>query len=135
MKTVAILTGGTSSERDVALQSAKTVADALAKFYNVKVFDFPNEIDGFLKGREKIDVAVPVFHGKGGEDGMIQGFLKILGVPFIFSDVEAHAIGLDKAVTKALVARTNVQTSFAIVLRRDEPYKFIPPFFLKTILL
>ena len=73
---VAILTGGTSSEREIALLSAQSVASAIEAFFDVDVFDIPNELDRFLSTRQTFTAAVPVFHGKGGEDGTIQGFFE-----------------------------------------------------------
>lgn len=108
---VAILTGGESSEREIALLSAQSVASALASFFDVQTFDFPAELDRFIAERQTFAAAVPVFHGKGGEDGTVQGFLKTVGVPFIFSDVAAHAIGMNKWVTKQVVRAAGVQVA------------------------
>ncbi len=105
---IAVLTGGDSSERSVALQSAKNILISLRKRYNVKVFDFPKGIDTFSKEYKNFDIAIPIFHGPGGEDGAVQGYLKMLGVPFIFSDIEAHAIGMNKINTKLLVAQAGL---------------------------
>lgn len=111
MKNVAILTGGQSSEREIALLSAASVSEALKGRAKTTTFDLPSELDTFLKDRANFDVAVPVFHGKGGEDGAIQGFLKTLGVPFLFSDVTAHAIGLNKKFTKRIAESVGLQTA------------------------
>ncbi len=118
MKTVAILTGGTSAEREIALLSAKTVAEALAPHFDVRVFDFPKQIDDFLRERNGMVAAVPVFHGRGGEDGTVQGFLKTLNIPFIFSNVEAHAIGMNKLATKTLASRAGVGIPGTVIARR-----------------
>lgn len=111
MTNVAILTGGISSERDIALTSAGNVAKFLAGTHDVTIFDFPTEIDAFLSRRAEFDVAIPVFHGKGGEDGTVQGFLETLGVPYLFSGVAAHAVGMDKDLAKRVVASTGVRTA------------------------
>jgi D-alanine-D-alanine ligase len=86
----------------------------------VRRFDFPSEIDRFLSEREEFDVAVPVFHGKGGEDGTVQGFLEILEIPYVFSSVEAHAIAMDKAKTKILVDSAGVQAPRGRIVRRGD---------------
>ncbi|HYH27943.1 MAG TPA: D-alanine--D-alanine ligase family protein [Actinomycetota bacterium] len=52
--------------------------------------------------REQIDVVFPVLHGPGGEDGTIQGMLELAGVPYVGAGVLASAIGIDKAIQKAL---------------------------------
>lgn len=110
MMNVAILTGGESSEREVALESAASVQEVLQTHISVTVFDIPRELPRFLESRDSFDACVPVFHGKGGEDGSVQGFLSLLNIPFIFSDVTAHAVGLHKALTKDLARRYGIKT-------------------------
>jgi len=105
IKKIAILTGGDSSERSIALASAKNVAMILRKKYQVQVFDFYRDLPQWLRTYKNFQVAIPVFHGPGGEDGVIQGFLKTLRMPFIFSDVEAHAVGMDKFLSKHLAEK------------------------------
>ncbi|MEK7620405.1 MAG: D-alanine--D-alanine ligase [Patescibacteria group bacterium] len=111
MTNVALLTGGTTSEREVALKSARNVRAALEENFHVEVFDLPTDLDRFLASRAEFMVAVPVFHGRGGEDGVIQGLLETLGTPYIFSRVEAHAIGLDKAMCKVLAKHNGIKTA------------------------
>ncbi|MFZ2803808.1 MAG: D-alanine--D-alanine ligase [Patescibacteria group bacterium] len=132
MKRVALLTGGTSSEREVALKSAAAVRGWLAAQHDVAVYDLPRDLDRFIAERASFDVAVPVFHGKGGEDGIIQGFLKTLGVPFVFSDVEAHAIGMDKVVAKTIVASAGVPTTTSRIIQRGESGVFERPSVVKV---
>jgi D-alanine-D-alanine ligase len=121
---VALLTGGDSSERKVAFASAKTVIQALEKNHKVTVFDFPKDLGNFLNNYKEYKVAVPVFHGPGGEDGVIQGFLKTLGIPFIFSDVEAHAVGMDKYLSKYLAEKTGLLIANDKILNKDSKLKF-----------
>lgn len=130
---IAILTGGTSSEREIALQSAKTIQAALADRFDVTVFDFPSQIDDFVARRIGFAAAIPVFHGRGGEDGTVQGFLTTLGIPFIFSDVQAHAVAIDKALTKKLVALEGVRTSPGELIRRGETVVWDGPAVVKPV--
>ena len=109
MQRVAILTGGESAEREVALRSAESVRSWLEPFFDLAVFDFPKDRIRFIAEYHTFVAAVPVFHGPGGEDGVVQGFLQTLGIPFIFSGVEAHAIGMNKVVTKQLVEREGLR--------------------------
>ncbi len=111
MNKVAILTGGTSAEREIALTSAKTVAKALEGRVEISTFDFPTEIDLFLSKRGEFNVAIPVFHGKGGEDGTVQGFLETLGIPYLFSGVAAHAVAMDKDLAKRIVSSVGIKTA------------------------
>lgn len=108
---IAVLTGGNSSEREVALASSKNVVNSLITRHQVTVFDFPNDLDKFLSSYKDYQAAIPVFHGPGGEDGVVQGFLKTLGIPFIFSDVEAHAVGMDKYLSKYLAEKIGLLTA------------------------
>lgn len=118
---IAILTGGESSEREVALLSAESIRAVLKERYEVQCFDLPRELNLFLEKRGQFQVAVPIFHGKGGEDGMIQGFLKTLQMPFLFSDVTAQAVALNKGFTKDIVRSAGVLTpEYQVVCRADE---------------
>jgi D-alanine-D-alanine ligase len=100
---IAVLTGGSSSEREVALRSAEYVVDSLGQRSEVRVFDFPSQKNLFLETFSDFDCVVPVFHGKGGEDGEIQLWLEELGVPFVFSLPDSHALGMDKVAVKKLI--------------------------------
>lgn len=110
MKHIAIITGGVSSEREIALRSSANVADQLRDSFEVSIFDFPKDRDLFLGQYKSIDVVIPVLHGKGGEDGTIQGFSETLGLPYLFSGVQAHAIALDKEKTKLVVSAQGIKT-------------------------
>lgn len=110
LKNIAILTGGTSSERDIALTSSKTISRLLNDHYSVTSFVFPDDIEAFISQRQKFDCVAPVFHGRGGEDGTIQGFLETLGLPYLFSGVAAQAIGIDKDLAKRIASSVGIQT-------------------------
>ena len=111
MTRVALLTGGETAEREVALRSAQNVRTALERRFTIQTFVLPKQIDLFLAARDEFDVVVPVFHGRGGEDGTIQGFLETLGIPYVFSGVEAHAVGMDKVVCKELARSYGLMTA------------------------
>ncbi len=121
---IAILTGGTNAEREVALKSAENVRGALDGRVELSLFDFPSQINDFLLVRDQIDCCVPVFHGKGGEDGVVQGFLETLGMPYIFSDVRAHAVGMDKVLTKMKVEKAGFLTPGWKVVQPGEGLTF-----------
>lgn len=122
---IAILTGGTGSEREIALASAAHVQELLRETYDLQAFDFPPDIELFFKQRRAIDLVIPLFHGVGGEDGSIQGFLQTLGIPFLFSDVAAQAIAMNKATTKDLLLQHGIKTASYFTLRETDP---IPDF-------
>jgi len=108
---IAILTGGESSERQVALWSADYVEESLRDRVQTTRFVLPEQMKDFIAQRENFDAIIPVLHGRGGEDGVLQGFLKTLGIPFVFSGVEAHAVGMNKALAKQMAGAAGVQTA------------------------
>ncbi len=63
------------------------------------------------------DVVFPIIHGTTGEDGVLQGFLETVGIPYVGAGVTASAIGMDKAVFKALLRDAGIPTPRAAVLR------------------
>lgn len=97
---VAVLLGGTAAEREVSLNSGSAVLRALQTAgVDAHRFD-PAERD--IVEVQSFDRAFIVLHGRGGEDGVIQGVLEQFGVPYTGSGVMASAIGMDKARTKQL---------------------------------
>lgn len=127
MDKIAIVTGGESTEREISLKSAKNVQNVLTGRYEVTVFDFPDDCEAFFAARHDFAVVIPVMHGKGGEDGALQGFLETLRIPYIFSRILAHAVALDKDKTKALVAASGIATPASIVLHRGERCRYVHP--------
>jgi len=66
-----------------------------------------------------IDVVFPVVHGTGGEDGALQGLLTLMDIPFVGAGVLGSAVGMDKAVMKALLREAGIPTAKAAVLREE----------------
>ncbi|WP_374513721.1 D-alanine--D-alanine ligase [Niveibacterium sp.] len=97
---VAVLMGGSSAERDVSLMSGGAVLDALrARGVDAHRFD-PSERDVMALRDEGFDRAFVTLHGRGGEDGTLQGVLETLRIPYTGSGVMASAISMDKWRTK-----------------------------------
>lgn len=97
---VAVLFGGTAAERPISLISGAAVLKALQLAgVDAHAFD-PAERD--IVEVQGYDRAFIVLHGRGGEDGVMQGVLEQFGVPYTGSGVMASAIGMDKARTKQL---------------------------------
>ena len=116
---VAVIGGGISSEHEVSLRSAASVAGGLreAGHETVEVTIAPDgtwTAEGgpvsFQPGGGLLDAdaAFPVLHGPGGEDGSVQGLLEVLGLPYAGSDVEASAICMDKLVFKDVLAQHGI---------------------------
>lgn len=99
-KHVAVLMGGWSAEREVSLVSGAGVAKALEEEgYRVTAIDVQRDLGGLMHAlsNPRPDVVFNALHGRGGEDGTIQGVLEFLGLPYTHSGVQAAAISMDKA--------------------------------------
>jgi D-alanine-D-alanine ligase len=114
---VAVLLGGTSSEREISLLSGRAVLAALLRRgVDAHAFD-PAERPLELLRSERFDRAWIALHGPGGEDGTVQGALEFLGVPYTGSGVMGSAIAMDKLRTKRLVNAAGVATADSVELR------------------
>jgi D-alanine-D-alanine ligase len=69
----------------------------------------------------RADVVFPIIHGTTGEDGTLQGFLDFLGIPYVGAGVTGSAVGMDKALFKALLAGAGMPTPRSVVVRASEP--------------
>lgn len=99
---VAVLLGGASAEREVSLKSGRAVLEALlSKGVDAYALDVCEHVIERLKAGG-YDRAFIVLHGRGGEDGVIQGALELIGLPYTGSGVLASALGMDKLRTKLL---------------------------------
>ncbi len=76
------------------------------------------------KNQKKIDVVFPVMHGPFGEDGSIQGLLKLAGVPFVGAGVLGSAVGMDKDVMKRLLRDAGIPIGKFIALKQGEKISF-----------
>ena len=130
---VAILTGGESSEREVALRSAEGVKNSLPGRFDVSFYDLPKDLDRFFAERDGIGAAIPVFHGRGGEDGVIQGFLRTLMIPFVFSDLEAQALAANKSLAKIVAAKRGLYTAAAKVVLKGDAVAYEKPVVVKPL--
>jgi D-alanine-D-alanine ligase len=119
---VGVLLGGTSSEREISLQSGAAVVAALIEagieYIAIDVGD--NAIADIQAA--KIDRAFLALHGAGGEDGRIQAVLEYLNIPFTGSGVQASALAMDKLRTKQLWRGVNLSTPEFAVLNADSDW-------------
>lgn len=102
--------GGPSAEREVSIESGTCVMRALATLgHDAKSLDFDER---FIDALREIapDVVFNALHGRGGEDGTIQGVLEWMGIPYTGSGVAACAISMDKHLTKKLLAAEGLPT-------------------------
>lgn len=100
---LALIAGGTSDEREVSLRGATGVEQALDPArYEVVRYDPATDLARIAVDAAKIDVAFLLLHGVNGEDGTIQGFLDLLGIPYQGAGVLGSALAMDKNLAKTL---------------------------------
>lgn len=118
---VALLCGGSSGEREISLKSGEGARAALEEAgFSVEVLD-PAEHDALMRlVSEPYDVAFLCLHGRGGEDGAIQGFLETIGLPYTGSGIQASALAIDKAKTKKVYEGAGIPSPAALYLASSD---------------
>ncbi len=117
---IAVLYGGDSAERDVSLKSGAAVYDALQKErFNVVLIDTKN-FDLHELVNQNVERVFIALHGRGGEDGCIQGALEYLGIPYTGSGVLGSSLSMDKVRTKQIFKATGLPTADFCVVNHDE---------------
>ena len=99
---VAVIAGGDSAESAISRSSANEVSRSLRERNVVELLELDENITSNITAFGP-DVVFPVLHGPPGEDGTIQGYLEMLGLPYVGSDVRGSALAMDKYVAKTLV--------------------------------
>ena len=139
---VGVISGGTSPEHPISLLSAKNISQSLdPKYFNVVPFVVSKE--GCWDGEERIspkilkelslcDVVIPVMHGPGGEDGMIQGFLDTLGIPYVGCNYFSCALCMNKAWTKQVASAHQIPIVPYVEMDRST-YRINPMSFIEKI--
>jgi D-alanine-D-alanine ligase len=119
-KSVAVLMGGWSAERAVSLSSGQECAAALtARGYRVRTVDVTRDLGALMTAlTPRPDIVFNALHGRGGEDGTIQGVLEILQIPYTHSGVLASSVAMDKPMAKAVFARAGLPLADGMVVPR-----------------
>jgi len=100
---IALLAGGKSGEREVSLNGAAGVEKALdRKRFTITRYDPATDLAKLAADAPEIDFAFILLHGRFGEDGTMQGFLDLLGIPYQGSGVLGSAIAMNKHLSKEL---------------------------------
>lgn len=123
---VAVLMGGWSAEREVSLKSGKAVYEGLkASGIDAHAIDASRDTIVLQLAEGNFDRAFIVMHGRGGEDGVIQATLELLGIPYTGSRVLASALAMDKLRTKQLLEGCGLPTPPYSILRADSDYEYV----------
>ena len=133
---IGVIYGGISTEHDVSEMSAKSVIENLDKEkYEIhkiyinkygKWFEDDKQIDNLLWNLKELDVVFPVLHGKGGEDGTIQGLLEMMKIPYVGCGVLASSVGMDKVYSKIIFEKAKIpQAPYVYIKKVEEDYIII----------
>jgi D-alanine-D-alanine ligase len=116
---VAVLLGGRAAEREISLKSGSAVLAALLRRgVDAHAVDPDEHVLERLRGGA-FDRAFIILHGRGGEDGQIQGALETIGMPYTGSGVLGSALGMDKYRCKLVWAGCALPTAESVLLRTD----------------
>lgn len=118
-RTIVVLAGGISHERDVSLRSGRRVADGLLERGHTVILRDPDaSLLAYLQA-SRPEIVWPVLHGASGEDGALLALLDTLDIPYVGSDPGACRLAWHKPTAKVIVARAGFATSESITLPRD----------------
>lgn len=151
---VAVIFGGTSTEHDVSIVSGTSVIQNLNKekyeiyptyidkegnWYSytkeineIKVLQIGVEleeiskINNIIEYLKQMDIAFPVLHGLGGEDGSIQGLFKMINLPYVGCGILASSVGMDKVYTKIIFEKAGIpQTKYEYIKVNNEEFTYV----------
>ncbi len=124
MKKIAILSGWTGAEIEIAKKSA----NFFKKYINCNFdyYELPDQLDEFIKNKALYNLALPVFHWEYWEDGRVFAFLDILWIPHTFSSYNSHAICLDKYKANTLVSDLWIKVPEQYILFKQDDFLKIP---------
>ncbi|MFC1500843.1 D-alanine--D-alanine ligase [Elusimicrobiota bacterium] len=127
-KKIAVLYGGTSAEREISVESGRSVIKAL-KESGCDVVEIDVGVDIFLKLKEqRVDFAYIALHGTNGEDGTVQGLLELLNIPYSGCGVLSSALCMDKFYSKMILKANKIATPEWILLNEQSKKKCLLKF-------
>jgi D-alanine-D-alanine ligase len=120
---LALIAGGKSSEREVSLKSGTQVYQALNKEkYDIRRYDPLTDLERLVQDAKELDVALIIMHGRGGEDGSMQGLLDLLEIPYQGSGVLASALAMNKELSKTLYQQAGLKVPGALAFPRETAF-------------
>ncbi|MBM4302414.1 MAG: D-alanine--D-alanine ligase [Deltaproteobacteria bacterium] len=118
---LALIAGGKSSEREVSLKSGAQVYQALNKDkYDIRRYDPLTDLERLVREAKELDAALIIMHGRGGEDGSLQGLLDLLEIPYQGSGILASALAMNKELSKAIYQMAGLRVPAALAFHRDK---------------
>jgi D-alanine-D-alanine ligase len=117
---LALIAGGKSSEREVSLKSGTQVYEALNKDkYDIRRYDPLTDLGQLVQDANELDAALIIMHGRGGEDGSMQGLLDLLEIPYQGSGVLASALAMNKELSKTIYRQAGLKVPGALAFSRE----------------
>ncbi len=118
--TVAVLMGGDSAEAEVSRNSAAQVSAGLQSAgHRTELVELSTACAATLSALEP-DVVFPALHGPPGEDGTVQGFLEIMGLPYVGSGVRGSALAMDKQIAKQVFRHNALPVAEGLVIQKGD---------------
>jgi len=109
-KTILVVCGGTSSERDVSLKSGKACSNAIKNLKH-KVLSFDPAKENFTKIiKYKPDLIFNALHGRDGEDGIAQSYFEYFKIPYTHSGILSSMNAMDKIISKKIFKKNKIRT-------------------------
>jgi D-alanine-D-alanine ligase len=126
-KTILVVQGGTSSEREVSLNSGRACIKALKKLkYKVITFDPAKEhLNKIKKYKQKVKLIFNALHGRDGEDGIAQSYFEYFRIPYTHSGVTSSMNAMDKIISKRIFKKNNLLTPNYIALNSVNYKKYL----------
>ena len=115
-KTILVVCGGTSNEREISLKSGKACSNAL-KFLQHKVLNFdPSSLNLKKIKNYKVDLIFNALHGRDGEDGIAQSYFEYFKIPYTHSGILSSMNSMDKIISKKIFKKNKIRTPAYIEL-------------------
>ena len=109
-KKILVVSGGTSSEREISLKSGKACSDAI-KSLKYKVLNFDPAKENFKNIKNyKVDLIFNALHGRDGEDGVAQSYFEYFKIPYTHSGILSSMNSMDKTISKQAFNKNKIRT-------------------------
>jgi len=133
-KTILVVQGGVSSEREISLKSGKACIKALKKLKH-KIISFDpakNHLSKIKKYKKKVDLIFNALHGRDGEDGIAQSYFEYFKIPYTHSGIISSMNAMDKVISKKIFKKNNLLTPNYITLNSVNYKKYLKEKVLKN---